>query len=254
MVGSNNICFRTNNSVFGSSYGAGGHVPTRAERKEYLPLPNELAKKEYLKDGENEDATEDCALTEIKHEKEEKDDVDCPKSAPALRCRQVSSRSVLVRTERFMYGIKCSPSVQVSVIQRTPSAKLPALEFIPPVKTEKKDFDKEPMDTAEIPVQDAPIDYHVPKKPLVIKKYDIKILIPILKKLIIEKYKKLYKNSGSELKLSEEELLKFLERFHGIQKYLTPPGMSLHDRRKFGKAGNMTGDDSMKSQLAGLRI
>ncbi|KAL0269027.1 UNVERIFIED_CONTAM: hypothetical protein PYX00_010771 [Menopon gallinae] len=202
---------RINSSVFGSSCGAGGHVLTRAERKEYLPLPNELAKKEYLKDCEKDEVTEDCGLPEVKHEKEEKDDADAPKIAPALRCRQVS------------------------VIQRTPSAKPPALEYVPPVKTEKKDDDKEPMDTDEIPVQDEPIDYHVPKKPIVLKKYDIKILIPILKKIITERYKKLYKNRGSELKLSEEELLKFLERFHGIQKYIVPSGMSLHDRRRFTK-------------------
>lgn len=112
------------------------------------------------------------------------------------------------------------------------------------MKTEKEDAVKEPMEMDDIPMQDAPIDYHVPKKPSppprIIKKYDIKILIPILKKLIVEKYKKMNKNQGPELKLSEEELLKFLERFHGLQKFLVTPGNAAafqDQKRRFVKPG-----------------
>lgn len=135
---------------------------------------------------------------------------------------------------------------QVSVIQRTPSTKSPFLETeeTPSIKKERED-DKEPMDMDDIPMQEDPIDYHVPKKPSppprIIKKYDIKILIPILKKLIVEKYKKMNKNKGPELKLSEEELLKFLERFHGLQKFCVAPGGAAYQdqimKRRFLKAG-----------------
>lgn len=90
---------------------------------------------------------------------------------------------------------------------------------------------------AEIPEQEAPIDYHVPKKPeppKTLKRYDIKILVPILKKLIVEKHRKMSKNkpSAPELKLSEDELLKFLQRFHGLQKFVVAP-----DPRHFLKSG-----------------
>lgn len=129
------------------------------------------------------------------------------------------------------------------MIQRTPQAKLS------PIKLEKEDEDKEPMSTDSIPEQEAPIDYHVPKKssppPRVVKKYDIKILIPILKKLIIEKYKKLSKTCVStDLKLSEDELLRFLERFHGIQKYFVP-GSTLNNsfldhKRRFLKSSKQS--------------
>lgn len=128
----------------------------------------------------------------------------------------------------------------MSVIQRTPQAKLSL------IKKEREDDEKEPMDTDALPEQDAPIDYHVPKKsfttpPRTIKKYDIKILIPILKKIIVEKYKKLNKNCVStDLKLSEDELLRFLERFHGIQKYFVPTGVLnnsfLDHKRRFAKS------------------
>lgn len=133
------------------------------------------------------------------------------------------------------------------MIQRTPSAKLSAVDFDKiTIKTEKDDADKELMETDEIPVQDAPIDYHVPKKSSspqkVIKKYDIRILLPILKKLIVEKYKKLHKNSTVDLKLSEEELLRFLERFHGIQKYFVSGGNANNvfqdQKRRYVKPGN----------------
>lgn len=137
--------------------------------------------------------------------------------------------------------------LKVSVIQRTPSAKsiFPETEETPSIKKEMED-EKEPMEMDDIPMQEDPIDYHVPKKtssppPRIIKKYDIKILIPILKKLIVEKYKKMNKNKGPELKLSEEELLKFLERFHGLQKFVVAPGGAAYQdqimKRRFLKAG-----------------
>ncbi|KAK6630228.1 hypothetical protein RUM43_015021 [Polyplax serrata] len=195
-------------------YGSRGHVLTRAERKEYLPLVEETGKTDF----QTQKNKEDVPLGVVKHEKglEKEEEDEMSKMTPALRCQQVS------------------------VIQRTPQAKLS------PIKTEKVDVDKEPMETDSIPEQEAPIDYHVPKKlspPLrVIKKYDIKILIPILKKLIIEKYKKLSKNCvGADLKLSEEELLRFLERFHGIQKYFVPGSVLtnsfLDHKRRFIKSG-----------------
>lgn len=118
----------------------------------------------------------------------------------------------------------------MSVIQRTPACGNVALK--------EESEEKQVMET-EIPVQEAPIDYHVPKKPeppKLLKKYDIKILVPILKKLIVEKHKKLSKGkTAPELKLSEEELLKFLQRFHGLQKFFVAP-----DPRHFLKSGWLT--------------
>jgi len=100
----------------------------------------------------------------------------------------------------------------------------------------------------EMPEQDAPIDYHVPKKPeppKVMKKYDLKILVPILKKIIVEKQKKMIKrNPAADLKLTEEELLKFLQRFHGLQRFFVAP-----DPRHFLRKGKKFLGSQMISEI-----
>lgn len=71
-------------------YGSRGHVLTRAERKEYLPLPGEgVAKKEYLNENNRVDSKLDIDLDGIKNEKNDAED-NLPKTTPALRCQQVS--------------------------------------------------------------------------------------------------------------------------------------------------------------------
>jgi len=70
-------------------YGSRGHVLTRAERKEYLPLPGEgVAEKEYLNDIIRVDSKLDIDIEGIKNEKNEAED-NLPKTTPALRCQQV---------------------------------------------------------------------------------------------------------------------------------------------------------------------